>query len=314
MKKTLIKKCHYILTLGVLLFGSLFTGYLVQPVSAIDNTATSFMMSPMYEKISLNPGENYSSSFTITTPSQATSDFHYKVSVQSYYRDENNSAIFEDVDGRGQMKDWIKLNSPDTGVLKPNGYAVINFTIKVPKTAPAGGQYAVITVGSATSEVPDNQGVNIQESVAIGYTIYAEITGTTIKQGEIIDANVPSFLFSGKISGTSAIKNTGNVHSDATYKLQVFPLFSDEEVYTNEEKPDTRLVLPNRTVYNETTWDETPWFGIFNVVYTVEFEGVESQVSKMVIVCPLWLLSIIVLAIIALIIWGVMTFKKRHNA
>ena len=283
-------------------------------VCAEDPGTISFLMSPMYEKISLDPGESYSSSFTITTPSQATADFNYQVYTQSYYRDENNIAIFEDVEGHSQMVDWITIDSPTTGTLPPDGYATIRFTINVPENAPAGGQYAAITVGTAHPETQgSDDGIKIQESIAMGYTVYAEITGETVKQGEITDINVPSFLFSGNITGSSSIKNTGNVHGDAIYKLQVFPLFSSEEVYTNEENPDIRVVLPDRTLYYETSWDNTPWLGIFNVLYTVEFEGVVSQVSKMVIVCPIWLLFVVIFGIIMLIIWIVLRSKARKT-
>lgn len=301
--------------LCVCILGMLATSlFFTASTTNAENVSTSFIMSPMYEKISLNPGESYSSGFTIATPSEAASDFNYKIYIQGYYRDENNNTVFEDVSGRSQIADWIEIISPETGTLKPNSYAKINFTINVPENASAGGQYAVITVGSATPEIAgEGAGVSIQESVAIGYTIYAEITGTTIKQGEITEINVPGFLFSGNIAGTASIKNTGNVHSDAKYTLQVFPLFSNEEVYTNVETPETHVILPDRTLYNETAWDHTPWFGVFNVLYTVEFNGVVSQVSKLVIVCPIWLLFTIIFAIVALIIWFIIRFESRKK-
>ena len=250
---------------------------------ATTGNVSSFSMSPMYERIVLDPGETYTSSFKIRATNTATQPFHYKVYNQPYYRDEANQVVFEEHSNMSQIIDWTTFNSSITGSLEPNESTEISFTIRVPEGAPAGGQYMTITVGSDSKGVSENGGINIQESIAMGYTVYAEITGTTIRQGEITGVNVPSFLLSGDITGSATVQNNGNVHGDAKYTLQVFPLFSNEEVYTNEENPDTLLILPDRTLYNETIWENTPAMGIFNVVYTVEFEGVTSQVKKLVV-------------------------------
>lgn len=65
--------------------------------------------------------------------------------------------------------------------------------------------------------------------------------------------NVPSFLFSGKITGSAMISNEGNVHSQAVSTLQVFPLFSNEEVFTNEEDPKKSWVMPGNTNFAKIT-------------------------------------------------------------
>ena len=69
--------------------------------------------------------------------------------------------------------------------------------------------------------------------------------------------------------------------------------------------------MPGATRYSYVSWDDTPYFGIFRVEYTVEFEGVKNEMNKIVIACPLWLLFIIAL-IIALLI-GKFIFGKRKN-
>ena len=309
MKSIFIKNFKSItLTLLTTLF---FATAVIPNTFADGNNTSSFSMSPMREKIILNPGEIYTSSFNIHAASTITQPFYYKVYNQPYYRDKDNQVIFEEYGNMSQITNWTTINSPMSGSLGPGESANISFTVHVPEDASAGGQYMTITVGSDSKEISENGGVNIQESIAIGYTVYAEIAGTTIRQGEIVSANVPSFLLSGDIAGSSAIKNTGNVHGDAKYTLQVFPLFSSEEIYTNEENPDIHLILPDRTLYSETTWKNTPALGIFNVIYTVEFEGITTEVKKLIIKCPIWLLFLIIFSIIVLITWIV--FRSRSH-
>lgn len=313
MKSILTYSKIIALTLLATLF---FNIVIIQDTFADDNNVRSisrFSMSPMREKIILNPGETYTSSFSIHAADTITQPFYYKVYNQPYYRSEDNQVVFEEHSNMSQIANWTTINSPMNGSLEPGESTSISFTIHVPEDAPAGGQYMTITVGSDSKEITENGGVNIQESIAIGYTVYAEIAGTTIRQGEIVSANVPSFLFSGNITGSSAIKNTGNVHGDAKYALQVFPLFSSEEIYTNEENPDIHLILPDRTLYSETTWKNTPALGIFNVIYTVEFEGVTTQIKKLIIKCPIWLLALIIFGIVALIARFIFITRSRHK-
>ena len=111
----------------------------------------------------------------------------------------------------------------------------------------------------------------------------------------------------------SRIANNGNVHGLATYSMKVYPLFSNEAVYDNEGKED-HYVLPEREYYNETVWEETPIMGIFNVDYTVEFQGMKSEIHRMVVVCPWWILFIVISGIIILIIRVISLVKLQKVA
>lgn len=272
--------------------------------------AVSFNLSPMFQNITLVPGETYVGNFKLTNNDTSDESFAYKLSIEPFYVDDNNDITLTTNGDYNQIVEWITLSATE-GVIAPNETAEIRFTIDVPETTAAGGQYASIMVRSKEAETP-NDGIQIREIYQSAHLIYADVAGETTRKGDIDEVSVPGFLLNGKIYGSSKIKNNGNVHSRATATLQIFPLFSNEEVFTNEEEPDTVFIMPESTRTKIVSWDDTPSVGIFHVIYKVEFEGVESKVDKMVIVCPLWLLFIILLAIF-LIIFKIWSGKKREK-
>lgn len=272
-----------------------------------------FTVSPMNQKIVLTPGETYKGSFKIANPGSSTTDFSYQATVKPFYVDEDYSPVYENNGDYTQIVDWVKIEEPK-GTISPNNVKEFYFSINVPKNAPAGGQYAAIAITSDNEEEDVENAVNIRRKYSISHIIYAEVAGTTRRQGEINNANVQGFILDGNIAGVSSVRNDGNVHGTAKYTLQIWPLFSSEEIYTNEEEPMEKTVLPNRTLINSITWNQTPMFGFFNVKYTVEFEGVTTEVSKLVIKCPLWILLIVVFAIVGIIVWIVFRNKSRKNS
>lgn len=283
-----------------------------------ESTMSGFSMSPMNQKLVLDPGESYTASVSIFNPGTHIKDITYTVSVAPFYVNDEYTTVFENVDGLGQMADWITLLSPDTGTLSPNSGTDIYFRIDVPWDAPAGGQYASIKVASgiasdADSGSSEGSTMMINQVTEIGHLVFAEITGDTIRKGEIVEMDVPSLVMNGDITAYASIKNTGNTHGTATYKLQIFPLFSNEEVYTNVENPETRTILPNRVLYSESVWQATPTVGIFNVVYTVEFEGITATTTKLVIKCPTGILFSVIFAILIIIFWLVYMARKRKS-
>ena len=292
--------------------------FAITPKANADDAYTGpmvgFMMSPMTKRVELNPGDTITSSFYISNPEQNTASVAYTIKVKSFYRDEESNAIFEDVDGRGQIANWITLDSPDSGTLAPNASEEINYTINVPTDAPSGGQYAAIVATSAPPEggLPDS--AILKETIAMAHTIFAEVKGETRRSAIIMDPELPSFLADGDIFAISKVTNTGNVHGTASYTLEVYPLFSNEPIYSNEDNPDKKLILPNRSIVHRLSWEGTPSIGIFNVRYKVEFEGGETkELNKLVIKCPIWLVLVVTSVIIIGSIFIFYKIKKAHR-
>ena len=302
-------KINRLLLAIIVVAASIFQTLTTQPNQAF--ASESFSLSPMYDLITLTPGEVFESSFNIVNPVGNTSNFYYELRIDPFTEDENQN-ITATRNGRySDMTEWIELSKTE-GVVAPNSSETVRYKIVVPDDAPAGGQYASIVVGSKEDTTAD-EGFSIHEVFESVYLIYAEVAGETVRKGDITDVRVPSFLFSGNIYGSAAISNKGNVHSASTQTLQVFPFLSDEEIFTNEENPTTLWVMPGNTSYSSVSWNETPPLGIFHVIYNVEYEGVENTVDKTVIVCPLWLLLLLLFLIFLIffrILWGGKKEKK----
>ena len=309
MKKILTKILMTISVINLCLLG------LVGDVSA---AGKNFALSPMSQRVVLMPGELYRGAITVAVPADSNDQFDYIVSPAPYSLGKSEvsdkdlgGSDFETRNNQNLIVDWISIDNPE-GTIEPNEQRTVSFTINVPNDAPGGGQYAALLVRENNPSETNNDSMAIKEIMQMAHIIYAEVAGETRTEGEIIENNIPSFLLSNNLHASSTVKNSGNIHADIEYTLQIWPMFSNEELYTNEEDPEKILVLPGVTKYHEQEYN-LPSIGIFRAKQTVKIFGEESIVEKTIIVCPLWLLFIIVFAIVMLIIWLVLKAKNRKK-
>lgn len=286
---------------------------------AVYADSNSMTVSPPYQKMILTPGEAYKNSLVVFNSSNSTRDLKYVVKVGSFSQskseespDDYGSINHVNVTSYNQIMNWIELDT-DKGTLAPGEKKTVGYTINVPEDAPAGGQYAtILVVDETTSGLPGEGNISIDQKFQFASIIYAEVAGETRQEGEISDNSMPSFLLNGPLTAASMVKNNGNVHTDAEYTFQVWPLIGDEEICTNEEEPETSLILPETEKYHTQSCD-LPSFGIFRAKQVVKIFGETSIVEKTIIVCPLWLLFLILFVIIAVIIWIFMKTKGRKQ-
>ena len=309
------KKFKCLAVVGAL-FLNLIAGLTFGRVYADSNSMT---VSPPNQSIILIPGEKYTNSLNIFNANDSTRDLKYEISIGSFSQKSDNGVDdYGTVDivsesSYNQIMDWITL-SKTSGTVAPNESDDVTYTIDVPEDAPAGGQYATIVVTDVTTSNAAGEGnIDIDQAFQFAAIIYAEVAGETREEGSIIDNQIPSFLLSGPLQATSMVKNNGNVHTDARYTLQVWPIFGGEEICTNEEKPETSLVLPGTERYHAQTCD-LPAVGIFKAKQTVQIFGEVSVVERIVVMCPIWLLFIIIFVIIMIIFWIVSKIRNKKNA
>lgn len=302
------KKLLTILTGMVMIMASLLSPVGVAFAEA-DYTG-GFIVSPPNQVIVLVPGESYTYTIQVTNPEAAVDSIIAAARVVPFTVQDTTdySVDYQTKTNYNQIVDWITLEEPEIEIA-PNSTGIITYRIDVPSDAPAGGQYASVNVQKKNTEDVVEGGANIKETMEIASLIYATVLGETTEAGEIMDNMVDGFSFDGKIKASVMAKNEGNVHSTLKSTLRVFPLLSNEEYYTNEDEPRSIVLIPNQAYYMTQQW-EGPKLGIMRVVQTVEFAGEVSETQRFVIVCPMWVLFLVIAAIILALCW---IFAKNNK-
>lgn len=295
---------------GIMSLLGLFTTY------ADDNDLHATMtISPGTYKVTMQPGQSYKSSFELVNT--GTSNLDYKAYVTPYsFNDGDVNYETPNLDTSTSyttMKDWITITDAGDGSLEPNERATISYSISVPENATPGGQYATIAIEQLPKDV-ESGNATVKQIIRGAMIIFGTVAGQVNNTGNVTQNNISSFFFNPPISATSLVENTGNVHSDAEYILQVFPLFSNEEVYTNEEDPLTKTILPETRRFVTQSWDGAPSLGIFKVKQTVRFAGNESVTEKIVIICPMWLVFLVIFGVVFLIVYLIARSKMRKGS
>ncbi|MBO7720556.1 hypothetical protein J6S35_02925 [Candidatus Saccharibacteria bacterium] len=278
------------------------------PVSATDNPI-SLQISPTKQRVTLNPGDSYTGSFEVMNIGKES--FSYSVDVSPYWVvDEKYAAKYDVRNNYTQIADWITFDESTQGnTIDPGETQEVFFTVDVPYDVPAGGQYATIF---AQTDDGNESDANLQVVNRVGMVFYAKVDGDTREEGKIISNSVPGFTLSSPITAASLVENTGNVEATAYYKFKVMPLFSDVPVFDNEDGRKKADVLPGTKRANNFTWDSAPIIGIYRIEQTIDFLDEHSSVSKVVIICPFWLL-VVLACLVIFVIYLIVKNKSRKS-
>ena len=290
----------------------------------MDQTDNYFTVSPMSKRLEkLEPGQTYTGQINIANPANAKEDFHYHVSVAPYgVIGRDYQANLTTDTNYTMISKWITVDQP-SGTIAPNHVQTINYTIKVPENAPAGGQYAAIIVSKDPEASNEKEsGVAVKDVHEMASLIYADVNGETIHDGEIRENNVPYFVFNTPITVSALLTNRGNIHEPVTVFVKATDFFTGKVLAglddKGQEEYHTEFVMPESERYAERVINnDLPQLGVVRVEQTVYYNNQTSTVAHNVIICPIWFLFI-VLAIIFLtifiIVGLVLKNKKKKQA
>ena len=270
-------------------------------------------ISPVKQKLKLEPGQSKVSSIKVRNI--GTEKFTYRVSVSPYsVKDEKYNADYESTTkDYTKMPNWIKIDEKlKTGVLEPKTEVDVPFTITVPSDIYPGGQYAAIM---AETEDGSSENSVIKTINRLGMILYADIVSGSINiDGKVVNNSVSSFILEPPLTVSSTVENAGNFETTATYTVKIWPFGSSETVFSNEDSPMKLDIIPKTRRYNTITWEGAPHLGLFTVEQTIEYPNAPtSTVRKLVLICPLWLMVLFIIVVVALVVWLVSRIVKRKN-
>ncbi len=291
-------------------------GFCSVSAHAEDRPAYRLQISPTQANIGVaQPGSTCTGEFEVQNT--GLNAYEYTVDVAPFsVKGQDYEQDFETVSDYTIMTDWVKVSTDSTRV-EPDSTATVHYTITIPHDAPAGLQAVAIMATMVNTD--EMQAAGIQTVSRVAFPVYLNVDGETRREAEIISHKVPGFSFSPAIVTSSIVENDGNIYTNAEYWLEVRGFFNNQLEYSNTkyidgvETPGLEVIFPDSKRYNEVSWDDAPSIGIFKVKSTVKIFDEVSTVEKTVIICPLWLIVVIVLLIGLMIFWIISRIVRRRN-
>jgi len=337
MRKSIIKSL--VLALMALLLSGVFVPITVHadeelispnPNSAEDAESekapgTNISLSPVSKVLQISSNSQYEDHISVTNDGDNEMQIEVYAAPYSYIYSEEEDTYklgFNNDNSYTQITRWITFKDKDGNYAKNPTYTIapkasldVYYKISTPDNIPAGGQYAVIFAHTLTGVISSN---GIKTEASPGMVVFGRSTeGETITKAVISGSKISQSITteSGqvtKINASAKIKNEGNVDFSATGKLTIDGIIGGGH-YETPANAGRASVIPESELAVSDTWEETPSFGIFKVVWTVNAGGETETIEQIVVIniMPIIIIIIILLTIIA--IWIIIVVRKRKE-
>lgn len=277
------------------------------PTDSASNISLSVL--PAQQRLTLEPGETKTAEITIVNSGGV--EYEAKVYATPYtVSDDYTSNIFEGEELiYSQIHRWITFDgneSTDTFTLEPGERKTVEFTINVPESVPAGGQYA----GIMAEIVPPPDATGVVAVRRVASLLYTNIDGETINKGEITGRTLQSFYSNQDIETSLTVKNLGNTDFAVETRLKITGLFGGE---VDEIVEPTKILLPDTSRKFDLNWHSESPIGIYRLTQQVKFLDSTVEETRIIIVMPMWFILLVVIAIMVLIIVIIIRARNRRE-
>lgn len=286
---------------------------------------TSISISPVSKILQLSANSVYEDSFNVSNNGNADMKFETYAAPYAYTYSETDDSYqlgFTKENTYTQITRWITFRQTDgtyapkaTFVAAPGATVEVTYKIATPENIPAGGQYAVLFAHTLTA---DTNASGIKTEASPGLVVYGRAEGETKASSEIKDMKIDTSMMVDNqekaiINASAKVKNTGNVDFMASGKLKITGIFGQVYYETQGVSAKSRVsIIPESELSVTDSWDETPFFGLFNVEWTVTGSGGASEtITRFVAVIPPVIIIVTILLLTIVVVWIIIVVRKR---
>jgi hypothetical protein len=294
---------------------------------ADENVGTSISISPVSKILQLSANSVYEDSFKISNNGGSDMKFEVYAAPYAYTYSESDDTYqlgFSRENNYTQIVRWITFKQADGNYAEkavftaaPNSNVEVTYRISTPESIPAGGQYAVL-FAHTLSDSTNASGIKTEASP--GLVVYGRGEGETHASSEISKLEIKNTMMVDNvekpiINASAKVKNTGNVDFMASGKLKVTGIFGQVYYETSGTSNKSRVsIIPEAELPLSDSWDETPFFGLFNVQWTVTGNGGTTEtITRFIIIMPPAILITIILLLTIVIVWIIIMVRKRKE-
>jgi hypothetical protein len=271
-------------------------------------TKSGIQISPLSYNFEINPGGTLDAKIILKNLNP--DDLNYVAEVEGFTQtsDEGAPSFTSDIDPNTvtSIKSWFTFGVDGKGTILPGMEKEIAFTVTVPKDAEPGGHYAAVFGRQVKDLAVGSNEVGVTSRV--GTLVLISVPGKVTNGAEIIEFIAPKYVWSGPMSFSMKVKNTGSVHYDAIGSFLVEPLLSKASNFELAK----HTILPGGTRNFQKNWPSKYPFGYFKVTPTAT-DGANAQVtlpSVAIVAVPLIIVIPSLLGLILIIL--LVAYIRKH--
>lgn len=248
----------------------------------------SLVVSPLEFRFPLDSSTSSTHIITIENPTSSRIDF--SLSVQPL------SSIDPSFT---QLSRWVSFPNGKEYSLEPNSSLDVPFVVTTPTSLPDGGQYAELFLTLSPNDVAEPTD-SLTVLTQISLPLYGVVSsGETIRRSELRSISLSPAFTTSHLVASSTIVNTGNIDFSAASSFSVSSILGSKL----HEASSFVNVLPGseKSVFFE--WSDTPGLGLYRLTYSIEASGLNTSLSRIVLVASpihLAIFSLLIITIIAI--------------